>query len=95
MIIEDIPGVGDNALDPEVLKGFVERIESLEAEKAQIADDLKSVYDEAKEAALSKSVLRLLIKRRRRDPKEVAAEEETLDAYERSLRKYLKGLGVK
>ena len=92
---EDIPGVGDNALDPEVLKGFVERIESLEAEKAQIADDLKSVYDEAKEAALSKSVLRLLIKRRRRDPKEVAAEEETLDAYERSLRKYLKGLGVK
>ena len=94
MITEDI-GVGDNALDPEVLKGFVERIESLEAEKAQIADDLKSVYDEAKEAALSKSVLKLLIKRRRRDPKEVAEEEETLDTYERSLRKYLKGLGVK
>jgi uncharacterized protein (UPF0335 family) len=92
---EDVPGVGDNALDPEVLKGFVDRIETLEAEKAQIAEEIKDVYDEAKEAALSRSALKLLIRRRRRDPKEVAAEEEALEAYERSLRKYLKGLGVK
>ena len=92
---EDAPGIGDNVIDASKLKSFVERIEALEEEKRTIAEDIKNVYDEAKDAAFDKVALKLLIKRRKEDPKVVSATDEVLDAYERSLRRYLKSIGVK
>ena len=47
------------------LKSFVERLERLEEEKAEIADGFKEVLLEAKSAGFEPKILRLILKRRK------------------------------
>lgn len=65
----DING-GDNShtVAAAQLRGFVERIERLEEEKATIAEDIKSVKDEAKAAGYDKKVLAEMLKLRKMEP---------------------------
>lgn len=56
-----------------VLKGFIERIERLEAEKKDIAGDIRDVYSEAKGNGFDPKIMRIIIKRRAMDR---AAREE-------------------
>lgn len=79
------PGAGHNSGDDPVagdqLKSIVERIERLEEEKKTIADDIKEVYAEAKGNGYDVKVLRMVIRRRKRDANEVAEEEAIFDLY--------------
>lgn len=63
------------------LKNFVARIERLEEDKQGIADDIKEVFGEAKGEGFDVKVLRKVIARRKRDPEDVAEEEELLELY--------------
>jgi uncharacterized protein (UPF0335 family) len=63
------------------LKAFVERVEKLEAERSDIAEDIKSVYAEAKSTGFDAKILRKVIAKRRRDQAEVQEEEALLVAY--------------
>ena len=82
------PAAGDNSLAAAGLKSFVERIESLEEEKATLAEDIKDVFKEATAAGLDTLTVKRAIMARRKDPKVRKAEEDL-------LRLYLKALGVK
>lgn len=67
------------------LKRLVERIERLEDEKAQIADDIKNVYAEGKATGFDVKILRKVIALRKVDP---AVREETrslIDTYMHAL----------
>lgn len=83
------PGAGHNSGDDPIqgdqLKSIVERIENVEKEKRDRADDIKEIYAEAKGNGYDVKVLRKLIARRRRDRNELAEEEAILDLYEQAV----------
>jgi uncharacterized protein (UPF0335 family) len=67
------------------LRQFIERIEQLEAEKADIAEQAKEVMAEAKGRGYDTKVIRKVIALRKRKPDEIAEEEAILDMYKSAL----------
>ena len=67
------------------LRQFVEQWESLDAEKAEIADRQKEVMAEAKARGYDTRVIRKVISLRRRDKDDVAEEEAILELYKSAL----------
>lgn len=63
------------------LRQFVERFESLESEKKDIADQQKDVMAEAKARGYDVKVLRKVIALRKRDADDVAEEEAVMALY--------------
>jgi uncharacterized protein (UPF0335 family) len=74
-----------DAVAPDLLKAFIERIERLEEEKASIAGDVKEVYAEAKAQGFDTKILRKVVALRKRDAAERREEEEILDLYLQAL----------
>lgn len=67
------------------LRQFVERIERLDAEKKDLADQQKEVMAEAKARGYDTKVLRKVIALRKRDADDVAEEEAVLEMYKQAL----------
>ena len=65
----------------EKLRSFVARIERLEAEKAELATDIREVYAEVKTFGLDTKVMRKLISDRKLDANEKAERDALLDIY--------------
>jgi len=65
----------------EKLKQFVARIERLEAEKAELAADIREVYAEVKTFGFDTKVMRKVISLRKQDAMERAEQEALLDMY--------------
>lgn len=63
------------------LKSLVERIERLETEKADLANDIKEIYIEAKSDGFDVKILRKVIKERRKNKVERETEAEMLGLY--------------
>ncbi len=63
------------------LKAFLDRIERLEAERTDLGDDVKAVYAELKADGFDPKVVRAMIKRRKKDPAELAEAETLLHSY--------------
>lgn len=71
------------------LQQFVERIEQLQSEKDDVAEQMKEVFAEAKGRGYSTKVMRLAIQRRKRNPDDLAEEEAVLEMYEAALKDLL------
>lgn len=69
----------------EQLRAFVDRIESIQAEKAELNDDEKAVYAEVKAMGFDAKVVRRIIAIRKQDPNERAEFEAVLDTYLHAL----------
>ncbi|PIB25885.1 hypothetical protein BFP76_12865 [Amylibacter kogurei] len=67
------------------LRAFVERVERLDAEKKDIADQQKEVMAEAKSRGYDTKALRQLIALRKKDPAERSEEEAVLEMYKEAL----------
>jgi uncharacterized protein (UPF0335 family) len=86
-------GVGHNSGDasahPDILnataqgqlKSIIERAERLEQEKAEIAEQIKEVFAEAKGSGFDVKILRKVIRVRRQDRAKRQEEEAILDLY--------------
>ncbi|MDA0780877.1 MAG: DUF2312 domain-containing protein [Rickettsiales bacterium] len=72
-------------LSAEHLKQFVERLERLEEEKKNIAEDLKEVFAEAKGAGFDVKIIRQILKIRKIEANELEEQEYLLDTYKRAL----------
>lgn len=68
------------------LRALVERIENLEAEKAAISEDVKSVYAEAKGSGWDTKVLRRIVNIRK--------DRQSYEEQEAVLALYLADLGM-
>lgn len=77
---QDVGGVAG-----EHLRAFIERIERLEAEKADIANDIKEVYAEAKGTGFDVKIIRKLISMRKQDSEKRQEEEELLSLYKQAI----------
>ena len=67
------------------LRQFVERFESLEIEKRNIADQQKEVMAEAKSRGYDTKIMRKLVVLRKRDLQDLAEEEAILSMYKSAL----------
>lgn len=67
------------------LRSIIERIESLEVDKSDIADDIKEIYTEAHGNGYDKKAIRTIIKLRKKDAQEIEEEEAILHTYMASL----------
>ena len=67
------------------LRQFIERVERLESEKADIAETIKEALAEAKGRGYSTATLRKAIARRKMNPDDVAEGDAMLDLYETTL----------
>lgn len=75
----------DMAVTADELRQFVERIEQLDAEKRDIADQRKETMAEAKSRGYDTAVIRALVTLRRKKPDEVAEFEAVLELYRQAL----------
>jgi uncharacterized protein (UPF0335 family) len=67
------------------LRAYVARLENLEAEKSEIADQIKEVYADAKALGFDTKALRKVIVLRKKDQKKRQEEEMMLDLYLHAL----------
>lgn len=77
---QDVGGVAG-----EHLRAFIERIERLEADKADIANDIKEVYAEAKGTGFDIKIIRKLVSMRKQDSEKRQEEEELLSIYKQAI----------
>lgn len=69
----------------EQLASYVERIERLEEEKANLMSDIKEVYGEAGALGYDVKVLRKIIRMRKIEEHERTEQEQIEDLYKRAL----------
>ncbi|MCV6586387.1 MAG: DUF2312 domain-containing protein [Marinibacterium sp.] len=67
------------------LRQFIERVERLEAEKKDLAEQQKEVMAEAKARGYDTKVMRKIIALRKRDKDDIAEEEAILEMYKEAL----------
>lgn len=67
------------------LRQFIERVERLEQEKKDIAEQQKEVMAEAKSRGYDTKVMRKIIALRKRDKDDIAEEEAILEMYKEAL----------
>ena len=67
------------------LRQFIERIERLDAEKKDLAEQQKEVMAEAKGRGYDTKVMRKLITLRKRDQNDIAEEEAIMEMYKEAL----------
>ncbi|QFT59624.1 hypothetical protein FIU94_12390 [Sulfitobacter sp. THAF37] len=67
------------------LRQFIERIERLDAEKKDLAEQQKEIMAEAKARGYDTKVMRKVIALRKRDKDDIAEEEAVLEMYKEAL----------
>ena len=72
----DVGGVGG-----ERLRSFIDRIMRLEEEKANLSEDIKEVYGEAKGVGFEPKIIRKIIRIQKMDNEKRREEEDLLDLY--------------
>lgn len=67
------------------LRQFIERIEHLEAEKKDLADQVKEVYAELKGRGYDGKAIKKLVALRKKNPAEREEEDAILELYKTAL----------
>ena len=67
------------------LRQFIERAETLAAEKRDIAEQEKELFAEAKGRGYDTKVMRKVVALRKRKPDDIAEEEAVLEMYKAAL----------
>ncbi len=67
------------------LRSLIERIERLEEEKKNIADDIKDIYAEAKGNGFDTAAIKFIVARRRKDSAAVEEAETIQELYMAAL----------
>ena len=70
-----------NATAQGQLKSIIERVERLEQEKAEVAEQIKEVFAEAKGNGFDVKILRKVVRIRKQDRAKRQEEEAILDLY--------------
>lgn len=81
--LEEAHTIGNIAVDQ--LVSFINRIENLEEEKANLANDIKEVYAEAKSTGFDVKTMRTIIRLRKMEESDRQETEFLLDTYKRAL----------
>lgn len=75
---------GIGGIAGEALVQFLERIERLEEEKGAIADDIKSVFDQAKGQGFDVKIIRQIVRLRKMEAQDRQETHQLLELYGRA-----------
>lgn len=67
------------------LKQFIERVERLEEEKKEVAEQIKEVFAEMKGRGFDVKAIRTILRERKQDPNDIAEQEAVIDMYKAAL----------
>lgn len=67
------------------LKQYIDRIERLEQEKADVAEAMNEVYAEAKAVGFDTKIMKKILKLMKQDKNKLAEEEAILEHYKEAL----------
>lgn len=67
------------------LRSFIERIEKLEEEKAQLTADVRDVYAEAKYNGFDVKIMRQVVRLRKMNSADREEQEQLLETYKSAL----------
>lgn len=67
------------------LRQYIEKIERLEEEKAELMDTIREAFAEAKGNGFDTKIMKQILKLRKMKHEEVAEQEELLDLYRQAL----------
>ncbi len=69
----------------DILRSYVERIERLEEEKKETADQIREVFAEAKGNGFDVKAMREILKLRKLDSADRSEQEQLIDLYKQAL----------
>lgn len=75
----------NGAISGQRLKAFIERIERLETEKSNLAEDIKDVFAECKGVGFDVKIVRKIIRLRKMDVEKRREEEELVELYKSAI----------
>ena len=84
-VIEADGTPGSYGVTADELRQLIERVERLEQEKKDIAEQVKEVFAEAKGRGYDTKVMRKIVALRKRDKDDIAEEEAVLEMYKEAL----------
>jgi uncharacterized protein (UPF0335 family) len=76
---------GHNSVAGDQLRTIIERVERLEQEKRELAEDIKEVYGEAKGNGFDTAVIRAIVRRRKEDAEKRKEREALMELYLSSM----------
>lgn len=76
---------GSNSIAGPELRGFIERLERLDASRQDLSDDMKVVYAEAKSRGYTPRYIKAILKLRKTTPSEREEAEAMLDLYKAAM----------
>jgi uncharacterized protein (UPF0335 family) len=85
MLDQPIDDVSSTTIHSSQLRSIIERIERLEEEKKEVAEQIKEVYAEAKGNGFDTKILRKVISLRKKSAEDRSEEEAMLDLYLQAL----------
>jgi uncharacterized protein (UPF0335 family) len=85
LVEEDFTMTDTDSVAGSRIRSFIERVEQLEAELAEISEQKKEVFAEAKGEGLDVKILKEIIKIRKQDKDERDEHETLLDVYMRAM----------
>ena len=81
----DAAPIGHNSIEGKKLTALIERVETLNEEKAAIAEDIREVFAEAKGNGFDAKVMRRIIQLRKQDAAERQEFAELMTLYMHAL----------
>lgn len=80
------PGIGHNSSAADAkLKSFIERIERLKGEQAELAEDMREVFAEAKGEGFDTKIMRKIVRLRAMETADRREQAELLDTYAKAI----------
>lgn len=76
---------GDNHVVPDQLRLLIERVERIEGDQKELADDKKDVYAEAKANGYDTKTMRLIVKERKMEKHARDEARALADTYRKAL----------
>ena len=77
--------MGHNSVNSTALRAYIERIETMEEEKRERAEDVKEIYSEAKGTGFDVAIMRKIVALRRKDAHKRREEDEIMSLYLNAL----------
>ncbi len=74
-----------NSISGEKLRNFITRVERLEEDKSNVADDIREVYAEAKANGFEPKIMRKVVQLRKIDSQKLQEQETLLELYKSVL----------
>ncbi|MEI6188620.1 MAG: DUF2312 domain-containing protein [Alphaproteobacteria bacterium] len=74
-----------NSISGEKLRNFITRVERLEEDKSNVANDIREVYAEAKAHGFEPKIMRKVVQLRKIDSQKLQEQESLLELYKSVL----------